>query len=109
MGSLALEGTVRIPVGGPVQPGDGSGDRPRVPRREPAGRRRQGCALLFHVRSKVLLDGVDAADTTGRDGREVGRVQKERRDLREAVEAGVQTRLRQVSQDPEAGAWNESS
>ena len=53
------------------------GHRPRVSRRDAAGRWRQGRALLLDVRPQVLLDGADAAgarDGRGRDGREVARV-----------------------------------
>ena len=61
LGRCAVEGAVRVPVGGSVQSGDGSGDRARLSRRDAAGRRREGRALLLDVRAEVLLDGADAA------------------------------------------------
>ena len=57
LGRRVVEGAVRVPVARSVQPGARSGDRPRVPRRDAAGRRRQGRALLLDVRAEVLLDG----------------------------------------------------
>ena len=54
VGRRAVEGAVRVPLGGSVQPGARSGDRARVPRRDAAGRRRQGRALLLDVRAEVL-------------------------------------------------------
>ena len=68
VGRRAVEGAVRVPLGGPVQPGDGSGDGARLPRRDAAGRRRQGGALLLDVRAEVLLDGADAAGARLRGG-----------------------------------------
>ena len=56
LGRRAVEGAVRVPLGGPVQPRARSGDRARVPRRDAAGRRRQGRALLLDVRAALLLD-----------------------------------------------------
>ncbi len=92
VGRCAVEGAVRVPVGGSVQPGARSGHRARLPRRNAAGRRRQGRALLLDVRAEVLLDGADAAgarDGGGRDGREVARVQRKgRRDLRSSSRSG---------------------
>ena len=44
------QGALRVPLGGPVQPLARSRDRPRVPRRDAAGRGRQGRALLLDVR-----------------------------------------------------------
>ena len=46
---------------------DRSGNRPALPRRDPAGRRRQGGAFLLHVRAEILLHDCllytsDAAD-----------------------------------------------
>ena len=96
VGRCAVEGAVRVPVGGSVQPGARSGDRARVPRRNAAGRRREGGALLFDVRPEVLQHGADAAGARlrgeARRGRrrragdrhagEVGGVQEEERDLR---------------------------
>ena len=61
VGRRAVEGALRVPLGGSVQPGDGPGDRARLPRRDAAGRRRQGGALLLDVRPEVLLDGAHAA------------------------------------------------
>ena len=65
------------------------------PRRDAAGRRRQGRALLLDVRPEVLQHGADAAAaprTARGDGREVGRVPREgRRDLLEVrIEIGCQ-------------------
>ncbi len=88
VGRCAVEGPVRVPLAGSVQPGDGPGDRARLSRRDAAGRRRQGGALLLDVRAQVLQHGTHpagAADGTAGDGREVGRVPQGRRDLRQAV------------------------
>ena len=77
LGRCAVEGAVRVPVGRSVQPVDGSGDRARVSRRNAAGRRRQGRALLLDVRAEVLQHGADAAGARrSREGhgREVRRV-----------------------------------
>jgi phosphomethylpyrimidine synthase len=106
VGRRAVEGALRVPVAGPVQPGHGPRDRARVPRRDAAGRRRQGGALLLDVRPEVLLDGAHAAGARLRgraqphergraqrgDEREVRGVQEGRRDLREQglVAAGLQ-------------------
>ena len=71
-----------------VQPGARSGDRARLPRRDAAGRRRQGRALLLDVRPEVLQHGADAAgarDGAGGNEGEVGGVQEGRGDLRQAV------------------------
>ena len=57
VGRRVVEGAVRVPVARSVQPGARPGDRARVPRRDAAGRRRQGRALLLDVRAEVLLDG----------------------------------------------------
>ena len=64
LGRRAEQGPVRVPLGGPVQPGAGSGDRAGLPRRDAAGRRGQGRPLLLHVRPQVLLD----EDHPGRAG-----------------------------------------
>ena len=56
VGRRTLTGAVRIPLAGSVQPGARSGDRARLPRRDAAGRRGQGGALLLDVRTQVLLD-----------------------------------------------------
>ncbi len=61
VGRRAVEGAVRVPVGGPVQPVARPGHRARVPRRDAAGRRRQGGALLLDVRPEVLQHGAHAA------------------------------------------------
>ena len=57
VGRRPVEGAVRVPVARPVQPGARSGHRARVPRRDAAGRGREGRALLLDVRPEVLLDG----------------------------------------------------
>ena len=69
VGRRAVEGAVRVPLAGPVQPGARSGDRARVPRRDAAGGRRQGGALLLDVRPEVLQHGADAADSSRRSRR----------------------------------------
>ena len=91
------QGPLRVPLAGSVQPGAGSGDGARVPRRDAARRRRQGGALLLDVRAEVLLDGDhaagapvrrlegarDARGDRGRPPREGRRVR--RRDLRQGA------------------------
>ena len=57
----ALEGAVRVPLGGSVQPVARSGDGAGLPRRDAAGRWRQAGALLLDVRSEILLDGAHPA------------------------------------------------
>src|SRR5439155_9882520 len=61
MGRRAVEGAVRVPLGGSVQfvarPRDGA----CVPRRDPAGRGRQARPLLLDVRPEVLQYGAHAA------------------------------------------------
>ena len=103
VGRCAVEGAVRVPLGGSVQPGARSGDRARLPRRDAAGRRRQGRALLLDVRAEVLQHGADAAgarlrgtkgleDARGRRGRtrgEVARVPAGTRDLRPTPDEAV--------------------
>ncbi len=85
LGRCPVEGAVRVPVGGSVQPVTRSGDRARVSRRDASGRRRQGRALLFDVRAEVLLDGAHAAGAGDGDrgsegnGREVARVPRQGR------------------------------
>ena len=64
MGRRAQQGALRVPLGGPVQPQPRPGHRARLPRRDPAGGRRQGRPLLLHVRAEVLLD----EDHRGRAG-----------------------------------------
>ena len=68
VGRRAVEGAVRVPLGGSVQSLARSGHRARLPRCDAARRRRQGRALLFDVRPEVLLDGADAAGA-GHGGR----------------------------------------
>jgi hypothetical protein len=80
VGRCAVEGTIRIPLAGSVQSGDGPRHRARVSRRNAAGRWCEGRALLLDVRTEVLLDGTDPADSRCWDAGEVGRVQKGRRD-----------------------------
>ena len=121
VGRCAVEGAVRVPLGGSVQPGARSGDRARVPRRDAAGRRRQGRALLLDVRAEVLQHGAHAAGARlrrierpgnargrrGRDGGEVARVQAGARDLRREPDAAVlnpRHRTRRVRQMSDAGA-----
>ena len=93
-GRRAVQGALRVPLAGPVQPGARSRHGARVPRRDPAGRRRQGGALLLDVRAEVLLDadlgGHPAArDAGGGAGGEGGGVQGAGRgDLRDAVNCG---------------------
>src|SRR4051812_12813363 len=85
VGRCAVEGALRLSLGGSVQPGPRPGDRALVSRRDDAGRRRQGGALLLDVRAEVLLDGADAAGPRlrgARDGREVARVQEDEGNLR---------------------------
>ena len=61
LGRRAQQGAVRVPLGRSVQPVDGPGHRPRLPRRHAAGPRRQGGALLLDVRAQVLQHGDHAA------------------------------------------------
>ncbi len=56
VGRRAVEGALRVPLGGPVPPGARSRDRARVPRRDAAGRGSQARALLLDVRPALLLD-----------------------------------------------------
>ena len=79
------QGALRVPLGGSVQPGDGPGDRPRLPRRDAAGPRRQGGALLLDVRPEVLQHGDHPAAAPrgpAGHGREERGVQEAGRDLR---------------------------
>src|SRR5256885_3946439 len=71
MGRRALEGALRVPLGGPVQPLARPRDRARVPRRDAAGRGGEARPLLLHVRAALLLD----EDHAGR-----ARVRREARD-----------------------------
>ncbi|CAI8023311.1 Phosphomethylpyrimidine synthase [Geodia barretti] len=64
VGRRSVQGTVRVPVGRPIQPGAGSGNRPRLPRRDIAGPGGQGGSLLLDVRPQVLCD----EDHPGRSG-----------------------------------------
>ena len=50
------QGALRVPLGGPVQPGPRSGQGARIPRRDAAAARRQARALLLDVRTALLLD-----------------------------------------------------
>jgi len=50
----AEQGAVRIPLARPIQPVARPRDRRGVPRPDPAGRRRQDCALLLDVRPQIL-------------------------------------------------------
>ena len=76
VGRRAEQGAVRVPLGGPVQPGARPGDGARLPRRDAPGRGRQGGALLLDVRAEVLLDEDHAgrARLRGGDGGEGGGV-----------------------------------
>ena len=56
LGRRAVEGALRVPLGGSVQPLARPGDRARLPRRDPAGRGRQAGPLLLDVRPALLLD-----------------------------------------------------
>ena len=56
LGRRALQGALRVSLGGPVPPRARPRDGARVPRRDAAGRRRQARALLQHVRPALLLD-----------------------------------------------------
>ena len=56
LGRRAFPRPLRVPLGGPVQPRPRSGDRARLPRRDPAEGGAQDRALLLHVRPEVLLD-----------------------------------------------------
>ncbi len=56
VGRRPLEGPVRVPLGGPVRARHRPGDRPRLPRRDPAGRAGEDGPLLLDVRAEVLLD-----------------------------------------------------
>ena len=52
----AVEGALRVPLGGPVQPRPRSRQGARIPRRDAAAARRQARALLLDVRPALLLD-----------------------------------------------------
>ena len=52
----AVEGALRVPLAGPVQPVARPGDGARLPRRDAAGAGREGRALLLDVRAALLLD-----------------------------------------------------
>ena len=56
LGRRALQGALRVPLGGPVPPRARPRDGARVPRRDPAGRRREARPLLLDVRPALLLD-----------------------------------------------------
>ncbi len=53
LGRRAVQGPLRVPLGGPVQPRARSRDGARVPRRDAAGRRREARPLLLDVRSRT--------------------------------------------------------
>ena len=52
----ALQGALRVPLGGPVQPRPRPGHGEGIPRRDAAAGRREGGALLLDVRPAFLLD-----------------------------------------------------
>ena len=54
-GQRTLQGPLRVPLGGPVQPVPGPRAGPRVPRPDHAPRVPQGRPLLLHVRPPLLL------------------------------------------------------
>ena len=56
LGRRALQGALRVPLGGPVQSRARSRHGAGVPRRDPARRGRQARALLLDVRPALLLD-----------------------------------------------------
>ena len=100
----ALEGALRVPLGGPVQPRPRSRQGARVPRRDAAAGRRQARALLLDVRPALLLDEDHAGRARVRgearrvrrgraeegDGGEGGRVRAEGRgDLQQGVTSGA--------------------
>jgi len=58
----AVEGALRVPLGGPVQPLAGSRHRAAPARRHASGRRAQERALLLDVRAALLQHGDHAAD-----------------------------------------------
>ena len=66
----AVQGPLRVPLGGSVQPRARPRARPRLPRRDAAGRGRQGRPLLLHVRPAVLLheDHPGSADFAEKSG-----------------------------------------
>jgi len=86
LGRRAVQGAVRVPLGGPVQPVARPANSPRVPRRDPAGRGRESGPLLLDVWSEVLQHGADTAGPRlrGRQGRRRGR----RAEARDAGEVG---------------------
>ena len=56
LGRRPVEGPLRVPLGGPVQPVDGSAAGPRVSRRDAAHGRGEAGPFLQHVRPAFLLD-----------------------------------------------------
>src|SRR5207237_270401 len=56
VGRRTVQGALRVPVAGPVQPLARSRDRARVSRRDAARGRGEGRPLLLDVRAEVLLD-----------------------------------------------------
>ena len=103
----AVEGALRVPLGGPVQPRPRSRQGARVPRRDAAAARRQARALLLDVRPALLLDEDHAGRARVRGeagnrgergarqghGGEGGRVREEGRgDLQQGVVSGRTSR-----------------
>ncbi len=72
LGRRPLPRPLRVPLGGPVQPRHGSGDRARIPRRVPAQGGAQDRPLLLHVRAQVLLDEDQPGHPRGRGRPERG-------------------------------------
>ena len=73
----AVEGALRVPLGGPVQPRPRSGQGEAVPRRDAAAGRREARALLLDVRPALLLDEDHAGRARLR--REARRLRRRRR------------------------------
>ena len=91
LGRRALEGALRVSLGGSVRSLARSRDGARVPRRNAAGAGREGRALLLDVRTALLLDEDHARSARvrrARHGGEVARVRGAgRRSLRSAETA----------------------
>ena len=68
------EGALRVPLGGPVQPGPRPGHGARVPRRDAAGGAGEDRALLLDVRPEVLLDEDHPGAQGVRGARHAGQV-----------------------------------
>ena len=88
LGRRAVEGAVRVPLGGPVPPLARPRDGARVPRRDAAGRGREGRALLLDVRAALLLDEDHA-----------GRARLRRRAVGVAEEKALETGLAEKSEE----------